>query len=150
MLGGFVDALTAMRGVAVITQFTAFDQAQLQLAIYGGVSMMLFGTLYFAVPRLTGRAWASRSLVQGHLTLTVLGVVLLVVGLAVAGWIQGTDLGNANVSFPDIAAHTSPWLLVATVAQVLLLSGNLLLAVNFFKTAEFCQQCKSVLEAFAQ
>ena len=133
--GGVFDALTALRGIAVVTQFTYFDAAQQQLALYGAVSMMLFGGVYFALPRLTGRPWAWGLLVRAHLVITAVAVALLFVALAQAGLIQGRDLNDAVVPFGVIAAQTHRWLLIASAAQVLLLIGNLLFAVNFFKSA---------------
>lgn len=141
VFGGLVDAITAFRSVALITQFTHFDTAQQQLALYGGFSMMIFGAIYYAVPRLTGRAWASAGLTSGHRIAVSLGVVLLVVSLGMAGWIQGHDLNDAKVSFTDIATHTRPWLLAAVAAQGLLLGANLLLLVNFAMSA--CLSCCS-------
>ena len=138
VLGGLLDSITSLRGVALVTQFTHFSTAQQQLALYGGVSMILLGGIYFAVPRLTGRAWASAAFVGGHRIALVLGVLLLVVSLAVAGWIQGHDLNNKDVSFAATAAHTRPWLLAATAAQVILLAGNLLLLVNLCRTLYAC------------
>ena len=134
VLGGILNAVTSMRAVAVITQFTFFDQAEQQLALYGAVSMMLFGVLYFAVPRLTGKAWASGPLVAGHSILVIVGVTLLVVSLGAAGWIQGKALLDSKVAFAEIANLTRPWLLLATVAQALLLFANLLLTANFLRT----------------
>lgn len=134
VLGGFADAFTSIRGFAVITQFTFFTQAQQQLALYGGISMLLFGALYFALPRLTGKAWNSGALISGHAALSVIGVLLLVVSLGGAGWIQGHALLNHEVKFSDIALSTRPWLLAATAAQALLLLGNLILVVNFLQT----------------
>ena len=131
--------MTSFRGAALVTQFTAFATAQQQLALYGGISMLLFGSIYFAVPRLTGQAWASGGLVRGHLLLMRVGVLMLLVALAVAGWTQGHDLNQAKVSFAEIAAHTRPWLLTATFAQIVLLLGNLLLLVNFARSA--CAAC---------
>lgn len=131
VLGGLVDAISAFRVVAVVTQFTYFDIAQQQLALYGGFSTLVFGAIYFAVPRLTGRPWASIGLVRGHGLATMIGIVLLVVSLAAAGWVQGHDLLAPKVTFADISAHTRGWLLVATAAQGVLLLGNLLLLVNF-------------------
>lgn len=148
-LGGVVDSITALRAVAVVTQFTFFDQAQQQLAQFGGVSMMLFGTLYFAVPRLTGRRWACGGLARGHLALMGLGIVLLVACLSVAGWIQGHDLNDPKVPFAEIASHTRPWLLGATAARAILLLGNMLLAVNFLQTAACCCCCRRKSEACA-
>jgi cytochrome c oxidase cbb3-type subunit I len=142
VLGGFVDAVTGMRGVAKITQFTYFSVGQQQLALYGGVTMLFFGSLYYLLPRVAGRAWASAGLVRAHFGLLALGVVLLVVSLIWAGWVQGHDLNVASIvdgkpvlaSFADIAAHTKTPLLLATVAQAVLLLGNLAFAANFVRT----------------
>ncbi len=139
VLGGLVDAITAFRGVALVTQFTHVDTAQEQLALYGGFSMMIFGAIYYAVPRLTGQSWASAALVRGHAMLAMLGVTALVVSLTVAGWIQGHELLDAKVTFADIASHTRFWLLLAVAAQAVLLLGNLLLLVNFCWSA--CRAC---------
>jgi cytochrome c oxidase cbb3-type subunit 1 len=147
VLGGVVDAATSMRGVAMFTQFTYFDAAQQQLALGGGVSLMLYGTIYFAVPRLTGRPWASGPLMRGHLVLAVLGLAVLVVSLGAAGLIQGGALNDAAVAFPRIAERTRSWLLMATAGEAILLLGNLLLAVNFAQTVA-CRQA-AAKEAFA-
>lgn len=134
VFGGLINAVSAMRLIAQVTQFTFFDQAEQQLALYGAVSMMIFGTLYFSLPRLTGKAWASGGLVAGHSLLAIVGVLLLVSTLAGAGWVQGHALLDPKITFVQIAAATRPWLLGATVAQGILLFANLLLAINFLRT----------------
>ncbi|HEX2852945.1 MAG TPA: cbb3-type cytochrome c oxidase subunit I [Opitutaceae bacterium] len=133
--GGAADAVTSLRFVAKVTQFTHFIEAQQQLALYGGVSMMFFGAIYFLVPRVAGRVWASGALVRGHFFLTAVGVLLLVAALAKAGLTQGHGLNTASVSFAQIAADTRTSLLIATAAQGILLLGNLIFAFNFFHTA---------------
>jgi len=135
VLGGVVDALSAVRGVAEITQFTHFDEAQQTLAFSGAASMMLLGGIYYALPRLTGRPWAWAGLVRLHLALSSVGILVLVVSLAAAGVIQGRDLNQPAVTFAEIATHTHAMLLLATMAQALLLLGNVLLLANFFKSA---------------
>jgi cytochrome c oxidase cbb3-type subunit 1 len=132
LLGGFADAATAMRSVAVMTQFTHISTAQSQLALSGGFSMIIFGAIYFLGPRITGRAWPSLGLIRAHYAAAVIGVTGLVLALLGAGWVQGHDLNDANVSFATIAAHTRPWLLAATAAQAVLLFGNFLFAVHLF------------------
>ena len=136
--GGFLDAITSFRSVAGFAQFTYLDAAQQQLALYGGCSMMLFGGIYYAVPRLTGRPWASALLVSGHRALAMLGASLLVVGLAAAGKTQGHDLLDAKVAFSEIASHTRGSLLAVAGAQAILLLGNIVLLVNFGRSAAAC------------
>lgn len=134
VLGGFADAVTSLRTVAEITQFTWMTQAQAQLALTGGFSLIMFGAIYFLVPRISNQAWPSSSLIRAHYVSVLVGTLALVIALAGAGVVQGRDLNDATVSFADIAAHTRPWLLVATASQALLLLGNALLAFHFVRT----------------
>jgi len=148
VLGGVLDALTAFRGIAVETQFTLFTTAQEQLALYGAVTMIFFGAIYFMLPRLTGRPWASSGLAVSHRLLVKVGLVLLLVTLAVGGWTQGVDLLNAKAVFPDILGHLNLCLLGATVAQVVLLLGNLLLFVNFCRSTAASALALVPMQAF--
>jgi len=135
VLGAVVDAATCFHAVAAHTQFTFFDEAQRQLALYGAASTIFFGGIYFAVPRMTGKAWLSGGLVRAHLFLSVAGILLLAGSLAGAAAVQGRDLANSAVAFPEIVRHTRPWLVAATAAQAALLLGNISFFVNFVGTA---------------
>ena len=128
--GGFLDAATAMRGVAVHTQFTYFSEGQAQLALNGAFSMIIYGAIYFLAPRLTGHAWPSGALVRAHFAAAVIGTLVLVVALLGAGYVQGHDLNDAAIPFANIALYVRPWLLAATAGQAILLLGNLLLATH--------------------
>jgi cytochrome c oxidase cbb3-type subunit I len=134
LLTGALDALTAFRSVAETTQFTLFSVALEQLALYGGVSMMFFGAIYYMVPRLTGNSWASTGLTVGHSIVVKFGVIILVVALAVAGWSQGVELLDPKIAVSDVLEHAKLTLLVVTAAQLVLLFANLLLLVNFLQT----------------
>lgn len=131
VIGGFADAATAMRSIAVVTQFTWLTQAQTALALSGAFSMIAFGAIYFLVPRLANQPWPSTPLIRAHYAAAIIGLITLVGGLAAAGVVQGIDLNNSALSFADISAHTRPWLLVAMAGQALLLVGNLVLAFHF-------------------
>lgn len=131
VLGGLLDAVTAVRSVAVTTQFTWVTQAQTQLALAGAFSMIVFGAIYFMAPRMLNKAWPSTPLIRAHYAAAVLGTLVLVIGLVAAGIVQGRDLANPTISFADIASHTRSWLLVAAAGQALLVFGNLVLCFHF-------------------
>jgi cytochrome c oxidase cbb3-type subunit 1 len=135
VLVGVLDAISAFRSVAAETQFTLIDTAIEQLALYGAISMIFFGAIYFMLPRLTGRAWASSGLATGHRLLVKVGLVVLLVSLGVGGWTQGVDLLNPKTEFADIFGHLNLCLLAASAGQLVLLGANLLLLVNFFQSA---------------
>jgi cytochrome c oxidase cbb3-type subunit 1 len=135
LLGGLLDAVSAMRGAAALLQFTWFERAQQQLALVGAASMIFFGAIYYALPRLAGRPLFSPGLRRGHFALAAVGVVLLVGGLALAGLEQGSALNDAKLGFAEITSRARSNLFAATVGEGFLLAGAFLFAVNFFKTA---------------
>jgi cytochrome c oxidase cbb3-type subunit 1 len=135
LLGGLLELITSFRGVALQTQFTFFATALEQLGAYGALSMMFFGGIYYLVPRVTGNPWASAAMVGGHRILVILGVVLSIVTLLVAGLTQGDELLDAKVSLAHIFSSVRLSLLMNTGAQIILLAANLLFLVNFCRTA---------------
>jgi cytochrome c oxidase cbb3-type subunit 1 len=135
LIGAVADALTSFHGIAVHTQFTFFDEAQKQLALYGAGSALLFGGIYYALPRITGRAWYSAGLVRTHLFLSVAGILLLVASLTMASVAQSQELLEASVPFSDIVKNTRPWLLGASAAEAVLLLGSLVFLLNFYLTS---------------
>jgi cytochrome c oxidase cbb3-type subunit 1 len=132
LASGLIDAVFAVRGLAVITQFTYFQQAQAHLS-FAAYSLIIIGALYYAVPRLTGVAWPSAALIRIHYLASFVGFLALIVGLALAGWTQGHDLNDASVTFAQIAVHTKTWLQLATAGQAVLLIGNALFALHFLR-----------------
>ena len=132
VVGAIVDALTSFHAVALHTQFTFFDEAQKQLALYGGGlddplrrdllrapadnrEGLALGGPRPRAPRPLGRRASSSS-------------------SAPWPWPRRsrarTSLDPA-VAFADIARHTRPWLIAAAAAQAVLLLGNIALTVNF-------------------
>lgn len=131
---GLGEFIVSFRGVAAHTHFTLFNSALEQLGLYGAISMIFFGGLYYALPRLTGRAWASGSLIGGHRWLVLAGIVVSVAALGLAGATQGEGLLDPKASFADILGRMKPALLAHTGAQIVLLGANLLLLVNFLRS----------------
>lgn len=146
-LTGVFDALSSFRGVAVEWQFTFLSTALEQLGVYGGISMMLFGAIYYMVPRLTGLPWASGALASGHRILVSVGVVLLVVTLVVAGWTQGDDLLNPKIGLGEIHTQLRLSLMIVTAANITLLTANLLLLVNFVRSIVVCSSAAPAMAA---
>lgn len=135
ILGGVLDLFMSFRGVAVGTQFTFLTTALEQLGAYGALSMMFFAGIYYLVPRITGNPWASAAMVGGHRVLVVLGVVLSIGTFAVAGLIQGNGLLDPSISVAQVFSSIRLYLLMNSGAQLVLLAANLLLLVNFVRTA---------------
>ena len=59
-------SLEALKGINVITHFTHYTVAHAHLGVYGFFTMIMFGATYYILPRMTGREWASASMIRMH------------------------------------------------------------------------------------
>lgn len=126
--------LNAIHGIAAITQFTYVTAAETQLGLYGFFSMVVFGSLYYIVPRVFNTAWASAPLAGVHFVASALGVIVLVGSLLVGGVNQGLQLADATVAFAEITKASQSYLFAATIGLAILAVGQLAFALNFFWT----------------
>jgi cytochrome c oxidase cbb3-type subunit 1 len=133
LIGGVLDAVFSFRIFAETVQFTYFPMAQLKLSLVGAYSFLAFGAIYYLAPRITGVAWPSTGLIRAHFGLALLGTVVTVASLGMAGLAQGRALNNPAASFAAIATATRPWLLAATAGEAILLLGTLVLTVHFLR-----------------
>jgi cytochrome c oxidase cbb3-type subunit I len=139
-IGGFLLSFAlsfalSLRGVAAVAQFTLLESLRDWVTFYVCFSTAMFGAAYFMLPRLTGREWRSPALIRIHFWATAAGVLLMVVGLACAGWIQGRLLNDAAVPFADLTRAMSGWFAFRTAVLGLLLVGHLAFFLNFLGMA---------------
>lgn len=126
-------SLTALRTLNQTTHFTHYTIAHAHLGVYAFFTMTMFGVMYYAVPRLTGKEWASARLIRVHFWTTALGITLYWVGLSAGGVLQGLWLNDAAVPFLEIVARLKPYLVSRSVAGLLLTAGHLTFAVLMWK-----------------
>ncbi len=130
-----LNFVLSVRDVAAVLQFTLVAELRDWTVFYACFSTAMFGAAYFIVPRLAGFAWQSSALVRAHFLCTAVGSALLVVALGYAGWQQGRLLNATTVPYAEIAAALKPWLVLRSVALMVLLTGHVAFALNFFWTA---------------
>jgi cytochrome c oxidase cbb3-type subunit 1 len=105
-----------------VTEFTWFGQAQVQLQLFGFLMMVLFGALYYILPRALGFEFKFPKFPRLHFWLSTVGVLLFVIPLAIGGWLQGTHLYKIEAALPCLR--------ISTTGLTLILLGNLLFALN--------------------
>jgi len=124
-------SMEALRSVNVITHFTHYTIAHAHLGMYAFLSFILFGAIYFIMPRLTNWEWPWRRLISLHFWLVSIGITIYVVSLTIAGWKQGVALLDAAMPFMDIVRMTMPALQARTVGGALMTLGHLVFAFHF-------------------
>jgi cytochrome c oxidase cbb3-type subunit 1 len=117
--------------ISRVTEFTWFGPAQTQLQLYGFFAMTMFGAIYHLLPRVVGFEWPFPKLARLQFWLSMSGVLLFIVPLAVGGVVQGMKLHH-GIAFQDATRAMLPFLRASTIGLLLIVLGNLLFALNIF------------------
>lgn len=121
-------SLTALRSVSETSHFTHYTIAHAHLGLYAFYTMIAFGSMYYVVPRLVDRQWASAGMIKFHFWSTAIGITLYFVGLSVGGWWQGMMMNDSDVPFIDIVNRMIPFLWSRSVAGTLMTLGHFVFA----------------------
>ncbi len=124
-------SLEALRSVNVVTHFTHYTVAHAHLGLYGFVSMVFFGSMYFVMPRITAREWPFPSLISAHFWLVSVGIAVYFTSLTIGGWLQGQMMLDAAKPFMDSVAVTLPYLKGRSIGGAMMVLGHLVFAAHF-------------------
>lgn len=136
-LTSLIGSAMAIRSFNVVTHFTHFTVAHAHQGMYAFFTMVMFGSIYYMMPRLVNREWPSSKLITIHFWCTAVGITIYVVGLSYGGLLQGLDLnavkqnGDVVYSFMEVVQRTVPYLLSRSLAGILITVGHLAFAVSF-------------------
>ncbi|MGJ8649796.1 MAG: cbb3-type cytochrome c oxidase subunit I [Opitutaceae bacterium] len=131
-LVSLIGSSMALRSVNEITHFTHFTVGHAHHGVYAFFSMIMFGGVYYMMPRLLKREWPSAGLIKLHFWGSAIGISIMLFALHVIGWIQGVQMNDATIPFLDIVQNMIPWLKARTISGVFLTVGHIAFAVNFF------------------
>ncbi len=125
--------LTALREVNRVTHFTHWTIAHAHVGVYAFVTFVMFGSMYYIMPRLTGREWPSARLIRWHFWLALGGIALYVVPLTVFGVLQGLALLDPMKSFEGSVRAALPGLWARSAAAVILTGAHTIFAWHVWR-----------------
>ena len=128
-------SLEALRSVNAVTHFTHYTVGHAHLGLYGFVSFVFFGAMYFVMPRVMAREWPYPRLISAHFWLASVGIAVYFWSLTIGGWLQGQAMLDAARPFMDSVAVTLPWLQARSVGGALMLLAHAAFAVHFVAMA---------------
>lgn len=138
VLGGMMYTLSSLQGsveairaVNTVAHFTHFTVAHAHLGLYGFFSMVMFGAIYFVMPRVMSWEWPYPSLIAAHFWLVVLGFSIYFIGLSIGGWLQGLAMLDASKPFMESVKLTLPYLKSRTLGGAIMTLGHLVFAGHF-------------------
>jgi cytochrome c oxidase cbb3-type subunit 1 len=129
-LSSLQGSLHSLRSINYITHFTHWTIAHAHLGMYGFISMVMFGGIYFALPRLVERDWKHPWLLNLHFWVAAAGVIIYVIALSIGGTLQGLALQNTHGTFQASVEVTRPYLITRSVGGSLMLLSHLLMLYN--------------------
>jgi len=126
-----VGILISLRSVARYVHFTEAIVAYTNLGLYAFYTMIIFGSMYYIVPRLVGREWRYGSLIKLHFWAAVYGIGLITLMLLAGGCVQGTDMDDASMAFTQSTQGVLPYLRGRTLGEILLFAAHGVFAFHF-------------------
>ncbi len=137
----FEGPMMSLKSVNSISHFTDWTIAHTHIAGMGWNGGMIFGMLYWLVPKLFRTPLYSKKLANTHFWLATLGILLFAIPLYWAGITQWLMLReyNANglLTYPNFLETTTqimPMYHARILGGLLFFSGFLLFMYNMFKT----------------
>ena len=130
-LSSIQGSIEAIRAVNTVAHFTHFTVAHAHLGLYGFFTMVMFGAIYFVMPRVMSWEWPYPSLIAAHFWLVVLGFSIYFIGLTIGGWLQGLAMLDAAQPFMESVKVTIPYLQSRTVGGAIMTLGHLVFAGHF-------------------
>lgn len=111
-----------------LSQFSFSQYGMDILSIYGCFSFVMFGAIYFIVPRLTRREWLSSRMINWHFLLSMYGVVTIALLAVLGGLLHGQ--GQESFMFEWSSTRAYPYQIATLVAWCFVLISNLFFFVH--------------------
>ncbi|KAB2641669.1 MAG: hypothetical protein DVB26_04595 [Verrucomicrobia bacterium] len=113
-----------------LTQFSISGYGFEILALYGCFSFMMFGAVYFIVPRITCSEWVSSRFINMHFFFSVYGIVAIAFGALFGGFIQGSAQEAWLQPWESVTDVVRPYAAVSTFAWCVILFSNIFFFIH--------------------
>jgi cytochrome c oxidase cbb3-type subunit 1 len=126
-----LGVLISLRSVARYLNFSQANIAYSHLGLYAFFSMIIFGSMYYIVPRLVGREWRYATLIKLHFWASVYGIGLMTLMLLAGGLMQGSSMEDASLPFTESTQSILPYLRGRSLAGILMTASHFIFAFHF-------------------
>ncbi len=113
-----------------LTQFSLSGYGFEILALYGFFSFIMFGAVYFIVPRITRREWLSRRLIKMHFLFSAYGIISVVLFALIGGLEQGIGQEDWTQPWSGAATRAYPYAVGTTIAWCFILFSNVFFFIH--------------------
>jgi cbb3-type cytochrome c oxidase subunit I len=127
--------MEALRPVSAIVHFTDFTIGHAHIALFGFVTLISYGGLTYATPRMWKRPLYSESIAEWSFWLSFLGITIYGIAMSISGIVQGEMWQNPHIPFIETVRVLTPFWHARAGGGALMVAGMFLIAYNTYKTA---------------
>lgn len=131
-LVSFQGSMQSIRWLNEITHFTHATVAHAHLGVYGFVSFIMFGSVYFIMPRIMRWEWPFPKLIKWHFWTAFLGIAIYFGFLTFGGILQGLEMQNPEIGFSQIVANTKPYLWARSIGGTLMTLSHFIFGFHIY------------------
>lgn len=139
----FEGPMLSLKNVNAISHFTDWTIAHVHVGALGWNGFMIFGILYYLIPRMWKTQLYSKALTNTHFWLGTLGIIFYALPMYWAGFTQSLmwkeftkDGFLAYPNFLETVTQIVPLYMIRAVGGTLYLIGTLVMIYNLIKTAK--------------
>jgi len=123
----------ATRWVNWYLHFSQWVVGHAHLALLGTFSFILTASIYYSIPRLTGREYYSQGMIRAHYWLKTLGFILMMVSLTIAGLVQSAGWAF-GMPVDQWGLQIRPYWFFRELSGIMILGGQIIFAYNTYMT----------------
>jgi cytochrome c oxidase cbb3-type subunit 1 len=132
-VSSYIGVVFSLPAVAKITQFTIINEFHFNQRVYGFFSMIIFGAVYFALPRITGRE-IPKAAKSFHFWTSTLGVLMLLLAYLIGGLTHGVLAGQPSLPWASsVIQSIQPYFLITKFAFIILAFSQFVFVVNVWR-----------------
>jgi cytochrome c oxidase cbb3-type subunit I/II len=134
--------LLSLKNVNAIAHFTDWIVAHVHVGGLGWNGFLIFGILYWLVPRMWGTTLYSKSLANVHFWIGTLGIIFYALPMYISGVVQSLMWKEFNAegflvykNFLETTVQIIPMYVLRAIGGTLYLTGAIIMTYNLIKTA---------------
>lgn len=139
----FEGPLLSLKNVNIISHFTDWTVAHVHVGGLGWNGMLTFGMLYWLFPKMFRTELYSKKMANQHFWIATLGIILYVIPIYIAGFVQGLMWQEFNPDgtlvhgeFVKTVVELKPYYIFRSIGGLVYLVGAVLMFYNLYKTAK--------------
>ena len=131
-IASVLSVLASLRSVDRVLHFTHATTALEHMVLYAFFSMVMFGAIYYIMPRLVGCEWLSSSMISLHFWGAAYGGGMVIAFLFLGGIAYGLSLADPEaLRFSQVLEVGQYVHISRTIGLVLMSLGQLIFALHF-------------------